>query len=130
MADTHEERRLGELFGDLLNEVRNFFHQELRLLKNEMSQKATQAGKDLALIAVGGAIIYAGILVLLIAATLGLSLVMPAWASALIIGLLSIGLGYGFLYKGINDLKHMKVSPDQTLESLKETKEWITHVIN
>ncbi len=130
MVGPRPERGLGELFGDLLKKVRNFFYQELRLLKTEMSQKATQAGRDLALIAVGGAIVYAGILVLLIAATLGLSLVMPAWASALIIGLLSIGVGYGFLYKGINDLKHMNVSPDQTIESLKETKEWITHVIN
>jgi ABC-type multidrug transport system fused ATPase/permease subunit len=130
MADTQEERRFGELIGGLISDIRYFFQQELQLFKSEMSLKATQAGKILALIAVGGAIAYAGILVLLAAATLGLSLMIPVWASALIFGLLGIGVGYALLQKGINDLKHMSVSPEQTLESLKETKEWITHVIN
>lgn len=130
MADIQGEQRLSELLSDLMNKVKFFFQQELQLFKSEISVKVTQAGKDLALIAVGGAMVYAGVLVLLIAATLALALVIPAWASALIIGIVGIGVGYALLQRGMNDLKHMNASPTQTLKSLKETKEWITHAIN
>ncbi|MEO6202019.1 MAG: phage holin family protein [Nitrospirales bacterium] len=130
MADTQGERRLSELLSDLMKEVKFFFQQEVQLFKSEISLKVSQAGKDLALIAVGGAVVYAGVLVLLIAATLALALVIPAWASALIIGIVAIGVGYALLQRGMNDLKHMNASPAQTIKSLKETKEWITHAIN
>ncbi|WP_342347892.1 phage holin family protein [uncultured Nitrospira sp.] len=130
MDDTQGERRLSELLSDLMRQVKFFFQHELQLFKSEISLKVSQAGKDLALIAVGGAIVYAGVLVLLIAATLALALVIPGWASALIIGIVAIGVGYALLQRGINDLKHMNASPTQTFESLKETKEWITHAIN
>ncbi len=130
MADTQSEQRLSELLSDLMRGVKFFFQQELQLFKSEISLKFSQAGKDLALIAVGGAMVYAGVLVLLIAATLALALVIPAWASALIIGIVAIGMGYALLQRGMNDLKHMNASPTQTIKSLKETKEWITHAIN
>lgn len=130
MADTQGERRLSELLSDLMREEKFFFQQELQLFKSEISLKVSQAGKDLALIAMGGAMVYAGVLILLIAATLALALVIPAWASALIIGIVGIAVGYALLQRGMNDLKHMNASPTQTLESLKETKEWITHAIN
>lgn len=54
MADTQSERRLSELLSDLMREVKFFFQQELQLFKSEISLKFSQAGKDLALIAVGG----------------------------------------------------------------------------
>jgi hypothetical protein len=68
--------------------------------------------------------------VLLASATLALALVIPAWASALLIGLAGIGVGYALLQKGLSDLKRIQISPEQTIESLKETKEWTTHAIN
>ena len=129
MAFIHEERPLSELFGDLMEEVKLFFRQEMQLFKIEMSQKASQAGKDVAFVAIGGALAYTGLLVLLASAILALALVIPGWASALIIGLVVVGVGYALLQKGLSDLKQINPTPERTISSLKETKQWTTHAI-
>lgn len=125
-----DERPLSDLFRDLMNETKILIQQEIQLLKLEMSQKATQAGKDVAFIAVGGALSYAGLLVLLAAATLALALVIPGWASALIVGLVVVGIGYGLIQKGISDLKNINPVPQKTIDSVKETKQWTTNALN
>ncbi len=130
MSLYQEERPLSDLFRDLMNETKVLIQQEILLLKLEMSQKATQAGKDVAFIAVGGALAYAGLLVLLAAATLALALVIPGWASALIIGLVVVGIGYGLIQKGISDLKNINPAPQKTIDSIKETKQWTTNALN
>ncbi|WNM62602.1 phage holin family protein [Candidatus Nitrospira neomarina] len=130
MSLYQEERPLSDLFRDLMNETKILIQQEIQLLKLEMSQKATQAGKDVGFIAVGGALAYAGLLVLLAAATLALALVIPGWASALIIGLVVVGIGYGLIQKGISDLKNINPAPQKTIDSIKETKQWTTNALN
>lgn len=130
MSLYQEERPLSDLFRDLMNETKILIQQEIQLLKLEMSQKATQAGKDVAFIAVGGALAYAGLLVILAAATLALALVLPGWASALIVGLAVAGIGYALIQKGISDLKTMNPAPQKTIDSIKETKQWTTNALN
>jgi hypothetical protein len=129
MAFIQEERSLSELFGELMQEVKLFFRQEMQLFKIEMSQKASQAGKDVAFVAIGGALAYTGLLVLLASAILALALVIPGWASALIVGLVVVGVGYALLQKGLSDLKQINPTPEHTISSLKETKQWTTHAI-
>ena len=129
MAFIHEERSLSELFGELMQEVKLFFRQEMQLFKIEMSQKASQAGKDVAFVAIGGALAYTGLLVLLASAILALALVIPGWASALIVGLVVVGVGYALLQKGLSDLKQINPTPEHTISSLKETKQWTAHAI-
>ena len=124
------EQPLSDLFRDLMHETKILIQQEIQLLKLEMSQKAAQAGKDVAFIAVGGALAYAGLLVLLVAATLALALVIPGWASALIVGLAVAGIGYALIQKGISDLKNINPAPQITIDSIKETKQWTTNALN
>ncbi len=130
MSVFQEERPLSNLFRDLMTETKILIQQEMQLLKLEMSQKATQAGKDVGFIAVGGALAYAGLLVLLCAATLALALIIPGWASALIVGLAVVGIGYALIQKGISDLKTMDPAPQKTIDSVKETKQWTTNALN
>ncbi len=129
MAFTQEERPLSDLFSELMQEVKLLLRQEMQLLKIEMTQKASQAGKDVAFLAIGGALAYAGFLVLLAAATLALALVIPGWASALIVGGVVVGAGYALLQKGMSDLKKLNPAPQHTIDSLKETKSWTTHAV-
>jgi hypothetical protein len=129
MAFINEERPLTDLFRDLMDEVKLLVRQEMQLFKIEMSQKASQAGKDVAFLAVGGALAYAGLLVLLAAATFALALVIPMWASALIVGVVVVGSGYALVQKGLSDLKRINPAPERTIDSLKETKQWTTQAI-
>ncbi len=54
------ERSVGELFAELSRDMATLVRQEVHLAKTEVSQKASQMGKDIGFLAVGGAVAYAG----------------------------------------------------------------------
>ncbi len=115
------ERSLGELFGDLSRETSTLVRQEVTLAKAELTQTATQVGKDVGVLAVGGAIAYAGLLALLTAVVLGLvAFGLPAWLSALIVGVVVAGGGYALVRQGLSALKGVNMAPRQTMETLTE----------
>jgi hypothetical protein len=122
--DRREERSLGELFAELASETSTLVRQEFQLAKTELSQKAAHAGRNAGLIGAGGAVAYAGLLALVAAAIIGLGYFIPLWLSALIVGLVAAGIGYALLQTGLSALKRMDPTPRQTVESLREDKEW------
>jgi len=124
MHHIKEERSLGDLFADLSRETRTLLRQEMELAKTEISRKASQAGKATASLAIGGFIAYAGFLAIVAAIIIGLAALIPVWLSALIVGLVVVGIGYFFIQKGLNDLNPQELVPKQTIESLKETTTW------
>ena len=119
------ERSLGELLAELSREVTTLVRQEMTLAKAEMSQKVSRVGKDLAFLAAGGAVAYAGLLALVgaliaLLAQIGLQL----WLSALLVGLVVAGAGGALVWKGLQALKQEDLAPRQTLETLKEDAAW------
>lgn len=119
-----EERSLGDLFSELTRETSVLVRKEIELAKTEMTDKATKAGKNVAALAVGGAVAYAGALALIAGVILLLGNAIPLWVSALIVGLVVAGIGYFLIQKGLTALKHIDMVPRQTIETLKEDKEW------
>jgi len=120
-----DNRSLGELFTELANETTTLVRQEIQLAKTEMTQKATRAGKDIGMIGAGGALAYAGLLAVIAAVIIGLGQLIPMWLSALIVGLVIVGVGYFMIQRGLTELKRIDPTPRQTLETLKEDKEWV-----
>jgi hypothetical protein len=119
-----ENLSLGELFAELSRESTTLVRQEIQLAKTEMTQKASRLGKDVGFLVVGGAVIYAGVLAILAALIMLLALVIPAWMSALLVGAVVAGIGYGMVQKGRDALTHEDLAPRQTVEELKESAEW------
>lgn len=116
---------LGELFAELSKETTTLVRQEVNLAKTEITQKASRVGKDIGYMAAGGLIAYAGFLALLAALIFGLvALGLPAWLSALIVGLAVVAIGYFLVQKGRDALKRDNLVPRQTIETLKEDAEW------
>jgi xanthine/uracil permease len=124
MEQTRDSRSLGELFADLSRETTTLVRQEIDLAKTEMTHKATRVGKDVGFLAVGGAVIYAGFLATMAALILVLGHWVPWWLSALVVGGIVAGVGYGLVQKGLAALKHEDVAPRETLETVKENVEW------
>jgi hypothetical protein len=120
-----EDRSLGELFAELTRETRTLVRQEVNLAKSEMTQKASRIGKDVGFLAAGGAVAYAGFLaivagIIFVLAEIGL----PLWLSALLVGVVVAVVGYLLVRKGLDALKREDPAPRQTMETLKEDKEW------
>src|SRR5262245_44568518 len=119
------KRSLGELFSELSQDVSYLFQQEMQLAKIEMTQKASQAGKQIGFIAAGGFVAYAGFLALLAAVILGLSEFMAGWLAALIVAIIVAGIGYFLIQKGISDLKNLNPAPEKTIKTFKEDGQWL-----
>ena len=118
-----DDRSLMGLFSDLWREMSTLIHDELALAKAEMSEKASQVGSGVAAIAAGGAVLFAGFIVLLFAAVAGLALVLPpeqaAWLSPLIVGAVVMIIGFIILAGGRRELKARNLAPQRTIESVR-----------
>lgn len=125
MQQTRDDRPLGELFAELARETATLARQEVQLAKTEMTQKASQVGRDLGFLAVGGAVAYAGFLAIMAAGIIVLAANgLSWWLAALLVGLVVAGLGYVLVQKGLTALKHQDLAPRETIESLKEDTAW------
>lgn len=117
---TKEDRSLGELLSELTHEIITLVRQEFTLARAELSQKASHIGKHLGVLAAGGALMYAGMLAIVAALVFLLALVMPLWASALIVGVVVAAIGGLLVKKGLDAIRQQDMVPRQTLETLKE----------
>lgn len=127
MADTYDNRSLGDLLSELSRETGTLVKKEVELATTEMTAKLRSASRDAAAVGAGGALAHAGLLLLLAALVLGLSqLGIAPWLSALIIGLLTIIVGTVLVMMGISALRRTGVAPTHTIETLKEDARWTT----
>ena len=118
-----EDKTIGTLISDLTRDITTLFRQEIRLVKTEMTEKVEQAESGMTMLAVGGAVAYAGFLILLAAAVLGLSLYLEPWLSALIVAAVALIIGLIMVVKGKSNLKARNLVPEKTVESLQRDKD-------
>jgi hypothetical protein len=122
MTALRQERSIGELFGQLTQDLSLLVRQETQLAKTEIQEKISRASRDLVALAAGGIVALIGGFA--IAAAIILLLVDPVglepWLAALLVGALLAGGGYLMLQKGLRDLKTVDPAPRRTVESVKE----------
>lgn len=125
MTRHQDERSLGELFAELSRETGVLVRKEVELATTEMTAKAKVAGGHVATVAAGGALVHAGLLVMLAAVVIGLAqLGLPAWLAAAIVAVLTMLVGYLLVNSGLGQLRRTSLAPTQTIETLKETSTW------
>lgn len=125
MHDTQTERSLGELFAELARESSSLVRQEIALARAELTAQAGRAAGDLGLLAVGGAVAYAGLLALLAAVIVGLAAAgLPWWLAALLVGLAAAAVGYALIKKGLATFKSRTLAPRRTLDTLRADVRW------
>jgi hypothetical protein len=94
------ERELGAIVADVWENAEKLVRQELELGLSEIDRRVDKLKVGLTTAVIGGAVLYAGILVLLAAVVLGLSTVMAPWLSALIVGGIVTGVGATMSQRG------------------------------
>ncbi len=127
---TKEERSLGELFSELASETSTLVKQEVSLATTEMTLKATKVGKNVGFLAAGGAVGYTALLVILAAIVIGLTqllsnlmgwqLITSAWVAAAIVGVVVGIIAYFLVTSALAKLKTIELTPQQTVETIKE----------
>jgi len=112
----------------LADEVSTLFAKELALLKSETTAAIGEVKVGLVSVATGGAVLFIGVLLLLLAAVYGLSEVMPPWQAALIVGGVITVIGMLMLMAGRKKLESDSVRPKHTAASLKKDRDMMKGV--
>lgn len=118
------EPSVGELLGTLATTTASLVKQEVRLVSSELSHKSSVAVSAAGMVGLGGAVIHVGVLVLAIAAVIGLGTVMPMWLAALILGAAFSAVGSAVLARGLVKLRNLDLVPRQTLKTLEDDAVW------
>ncbi|GAA3462633.1 phage holin family protein [Saccharothrix longispora] len=126
-AQGQEEASLGQLVGELTEDLSRLMRQELELAKAEIRQEASKAGKAAGMLGAAGFAGYMAVILLSFALVFALGAVMPLGWAALIVGALwGIG-GFALYSTGRKQLKTVSPKPERTIETLKEDAEWARH---
>ncbi|GAB7025567.1 phage holin family protein [Geotalea toluenoxydans] len=119
-----KDRPLGDLFSELIQETRTLFKKEVELMRVELSEKVEGLKKDLIAVGIAAVLLYAGLLTFIAAMVFGLAVFIPLWLSALLISIVFIGIGGALLVKAKKDVSQMKLTPEKSKETFKETAQW------
>jgi uncharacterized membrane protein YqjE len=119
------ETSVGELIGNISDDLSQLFRQEVELAKVELKQEAAKAGKAAGMLGGAGFAGYLAVVLLSFAAVFGLANVMDAGWAALIIAVVWLIVG-GVLYTtGSKQLKSVDPMPRRTVDTLKEDAKWL-----
>ncbi|MEU4358278.1 phage holin family protein [Streptomyces virginiae] len=127
-ATTAAEPSLGELVGEIGQDLSQLVRDEIELAKAEMKQESAKAGKAVGMLGGAG---YAGHAFLLFASltvVFALANVMdPAWAALIVTAVWAV-VGAVLYAKGRERLRTVNLKPEQTVDTLKEDARWARHL--
>jgi len=126
MPELRQERSIGELFGQLSQDMTLLVRQEVQLARTEMSEKLSRLAANLISVAAGGFVAYLGGLALVAAVILALRDLanISLAVSALIVGAILAVIGWLMLQRGLKEMKRVDLAPRRTVETLKDDVQW------
>ena len=126
MPELRQERSIGELFGQLSQDMTLLVRQEIQLARTEMSDKLSRLAANLISVAAGGFVAYLGGLALVAAVILALRDLanISLAVSALIVGAVLAVIGWVMLQRGVKEMKRVDLAPRRTVETLKDDVQW------
>ena len=122
MPELRQERSIGELFGQLTQDMTLLVRQEVQLARTEMTEKLSKLTANLISVGAGGFVAYLGGLALmaaLILAVRDLANISLAWSALIVGGILAI-IGYVMLQRGMKELKQVELAPRRSVENIKD----------
>jgi hypothetical protein len=120
-----EERSIGEIIGNISDDLSQLFRQEVALAKAEIQQEATKASKAAGMLGAAG---YAGHLTLVLlsfALVFALGNVMDYGWAALIVGAIWGIVAAVLFVNGRKKLKTVDPVPHRTVDTIKEDAQWL-----
>jgi uncharacterized small protein (DUF1192 family) len=134
-----DSRSLMELIKELRDETITLLRQEVALAKTETSEKASVAGRNAASLAIGGLVAYAGLMFLLLAATVGLYVGLveagltnatSGWTAPLIVGGVVTVIGWVMVQKALHTFRNESFDLERTKASINADKDWIKEKVS
>lgn len=120
------ESPTSELFRRLLTDVRLIFGRQAQLAKLELEDKGSRLRTAGVEIAAAVVVAVFGVGVLIAAAVLALTIVLPSWAAAFIVGAVLVAVAAVLFLMGRARLRSLgSLAPTETIEAAREDVAWI-----
>jgi hypothetical protein len=116
---------IGELIGNISNDLSQLFRQEVELAKAEVKEEAAKAGKAAGMLGGAGFAGYLAVVLLSFALVFGLANVMDAGWAALIVAAIWGIIGAVLYSVGRKKLKTVDPMPHRTVDTIKEDAQWL-----
>lgn len=125
------EPTLGELITSLSDDFTKLIRNEIRLARVETMEAVSTASRGAGMLAAGGMVAYAGLILVLIALSILLGQALENyWLSTLIVGAVVLIIGAVLLFSGKSALQKVNVTPEKTIETLKEDARWVKEQVS
>jgi hypothetical protein len=133
MSDPAQTNSIPALLRDLRDETSTLLRQEVALAKSEVKEDAAHLMSHAFQMAVGGFVVYAGVIVVLIGlghllgawlVRLGMSADVAEWLAPAIVGLVVVAIGGGMLARAKHAMAQDDLAPRRTVDSLHTNKDW------
>jgi uncharacterized membrane protein YqjE len=118
------ERSLTDVLQDIIRNVQEIVRSEVRLAKTEIREEAAKAKFSMLWLGAGAITAIFAIFFLLLMIVYVLSLIMPNWAAALIVGAALAIVASVMLKAGIRRFQEIHPTPERTVETIKENVAW------
>ncbi len=126
MGIDKSDQSLSSLFSDLTRDTIDLIRQEITLARTEMSMKISQAQTALTSVAIGAAVLLAGLFIILQAVVNAVEMMLPPevapWLAPLLVGIVIGVIGFMMLKAGTAKLTSDNLMPQRTMDSLKRDK--------
>lgn len=114
---------VGGLLRQLMREVPELFTKELALAKAELQHNLNTLKAGTAAVAGGAIVLLAGFIILLLAAVYGLATVVEPWLAALLVGGITVIVGFVMLQTGKKQFEPTHLAPDRALNAMQQDKD-------
>ncbi len=121
--DVRGNETIPDLVRNLANDMSTLLSKELSLAKAELRQAASDAQKAIAALAGGAVLALAGVIFVLLAITLLVANALPLWVSALIVGGVSLLVGYAMVKAAQQKVSPAAFVPERAADSVKKDAE-------
>jgi hypothetical protein len=114
------------LLGDITHGVRELVREEIRMARNEVTDKASDVAFDAGMVAVGGVVAYAGYQTILGGAVDVLRRVgMPRWVAGMLVGAMALSGGVALILRGLDNLQLKDAVVEGTKDQVRESVDHI-----
>ncbi|MDQ3779526.1 MAG: phage holin family protein [Chloroflexota bacterium] len=120
---------LGSMIGGIIGDLQEIVRGEVQLAKTELKEDATTIGRGAGFIAGGALIGLVGFIFLMLAVTYLLDKWVDRWVGAGIVAIVLLVIAAILAMSGRSQITAANLKPEQSIESLKEDKEWANRQI-
>jgi hypothetical protein len=124
-GDARPQVPVTSLLRSLAGDAATLTRKEVALARSEMTRAIGDVKTGIVSAATGGSVLYAGLLFLLLSATIGLATVMDGWLAALIVGGVVTVIGLILVGTAKKKLEAENFRPDRTVDSLRKDQEML-----